>query len=268
MKIPMVIGDIKHGCKVTVTINEYEVTGKIHIHLLPGGESEIFLIHNNPECNGGTPYGTDYPFGSGVAFSWYVGAYPADKPINECCEEVQSIRLNSRSRDATEKSQVIINHNRLLGALGRTSRNPACSPEAQSAARMIAKEIKQRKDLMIGFSVTEEEKLSYAAKHEHRMDTVRRVKTSFGRIVSRQLSVNIPDHVLAEVSGSIMVALSPYEIEEFKGEELTDVYAACRKISVSAMTGTTPELMMSRSTRPGPTDGSWSESPTKTTAAR
>jgi len=37
--------------------------------------------------------------------------------------------------------------------------------------------------------------------------------------------------------------------------------------SVSRQTGTLPESMMSRRTQPGPTDGSWSTSPTRITAA-
>ena len=43
--------------------------------------------------------------------------------------------------------------------------------------------------------------------------------------------------------------------------------AAWRKISVSRTTGTAPEPMMSASTWPGPTDGSWSTSPTRISAA-
>ena len=40
-----------------------------------------------------------------------------------------------------------------------------------------------------------------------------------------------------------------------------------RKISVSSTTGTAPEAMMSASTLPGPTEGSWCTSPTSTTVA-
>ena len=43
--------------------------------------------------------------------------------------------------------------------------------------------------------------------------------------------------------------------------------AACRNTSVSRTTGTAPEPMMSASTWPGPTDGSWSTSPTRINAA-
>ena len=39
---------------------------------------------------------------------------------------------------------------------------------------------------------------------------------------------------------------------------------ACRKISVSDTAGTTPERSRWSSTFPGPTDGSWSGSPTST----
>src|SRR4051812_24127215 len=42
--------------------------------------------------------------------------------------------------------------------------------------------------------------------------------------------------------------------------------AACRNTSVSRTTGTMPEPMMSASTCPGPTEGSWSTSPTRITA--
>ena len=42
---------------------------------------------------------------------------------------------------------------------------------------------------------------------------------------------------------------------------------AWRKISVSRTTGTAPEAIRSASTVPGPTDGSWSTSPTSTTHA-
>ena len=44
--------------------------------------------------------------------------------------------------------------------------------------------------------------------------------------------------------------------------------AAWRKTSVKRTTGTAPEPMMSASTCPGPTDGSWSTSPTSSNAAR
>ena len=44
--------------------------------------------------------------------------------------------------------------------------------------------------------------------------------------------------------------------------------AAWRNISVSRTTGTAAESMMSASTWPGPTDGSWSTSPTRISAAR
>ncbi len=43
--------------------------------------------------------------------------------------------------------------------------------------------------------------------------------------------------------------------------------AACRNTSVSRITGTAPEPMMSASTCPGPTLGSWSTSPTSSSAA-
>ena len=43
--------------------------------------------------------------------------------------------------------------------------------------------------------------------------------------------------------------------------------AACRNTSVSRTTGTAPDAMMSASTWPGPTDGSWSMSPTISRAA-
>src|SRR5277367_1509225 len=43
--------------------------------------------------------------------------------------------------------------------------------------------------------------------------------------------------------------------------------AAWRKTSVKRMTGTAPEAMMSASTCPGPTEGSWSTSPTSSSAA-
>ena len=43
--------------------------------------------------------------------------------------------------------------------------------------------------------------------------------------------------------------------------------AACRNTSVSRTTGTAPEPMMSASTCPGPTEGSWSISPTISNAA-
>src|SRR5208282_1112643 len=43
--------------------------------------------------------------------------------------------------------------------------------------------------------------------------------------------------------------------------------AACRNTSVNRTTGTAPELMMSAKTCPGPTDGSWSISPTINSAA-
>ena len=43
--------------------------------------------------------------------------------------------------------------------------------------------------------------------------------------------------------------------------------AACRNTSVSRTTGTAPEAMMSASTWPGPTEGSWSMSPTISSAA-
>ena len=43
--------------------------------------------------------------------------------------------------------------------------------------------------------------------------------------------------------------------------------AACRNTSVSRTTGTRPELMMSASTCPGPTDGNWSTSPTSSRPA-
>src|SRR5271166_3537125 len=42
--------------------------------------------------------------------------------------------------------------------------------------------------------------------------------------------------------------------------------AACRNTSVKRTTGTAPEPMMSVSTCPGPTDGSWSISPTMSSA--
>src|SRR5277367_86703 len=42
--------------------------------------------------------------------------------------------------------------------------------------------------------------------------------------------------------------------------------AACRKTSVSRTTGTAPESMMSANTCPGPTEGSWSISPTMSSA--
>src|SRR6266851_702840 len=44
--------------------------------------------------------------------------------------------------------------------------------------------------------------------------------------------------------------------------------AAWRNISVKRTTGTAPEAMMSASTCPGPTEGSWSTSPTSSRAAR
>ena len=44
--------------------------------------------------------------------------------------------------------------------------------------------------------------------------------------------------------------------------------AAWRNTSVSRTTGTAPEPMMSASTCPGPTEGSWSTSPTRISAAR
>ena len=43
--------------------------------------------------------------------------------------------------------------------------------------------------------------------------------------------------------------------------------AACRKTSVNRTTGTAPEAMTSASTCPGPTEGSWSMSPTISSAA-
>ena len=43
--------------------------------------------------------------------------------------------------------------------------------------------------------------------------------------------------------------------------------AACRKTSVSRTTGMAPDPMMSARTCPGPTDGSWSMSPTMSSAA-
>src|SRR5271168_4444657 len=42
--------------------------------------------------------------------------------------------------------------------------------------------------------------------------------------------------------------------------------AACRNTSVSRTTGTAPESMMSANTCPGPTEGSWSISPTISSA--
>jgi len=41
------------------------------------------------------------------------------------------------------------------------------------------------------------------------------------------------------------------------------LFAAWRKTSVSRQTGSLPESMMSRSTQPVPTEGSWSTSPTR-----
>src|SRR6476660_5208935 len=46
------------------------------------------------------------------------------------------------------------------------------------------------------------------------------------------------------------------------------LWAACRNTSVRRTTGTAPDAMMSASTWPGPTDGSWSMSPTIKSAAR
>ena len=43
--------------------------------------------------------------------------------------------------------------------------------------------------------------------------------------------------------------------------------SACRNTSARRATGTRPDSMMSRSTWPGPTDGSWSTSPTSTSVA-
>ena len=45
------------------------------------------------------------------------------------------------------------------------------------------------------------------------------------------------------------------------------LWAACRNTSVSRTTGTAPEAMMSARTCPGPTEGSWSMSPTISSAA-
>src|SRR3979411_2292713 len=44
--------------------------------------------------------------------------------------------------------------------------------------------------------------------------------------------------------------------------------AACRNTSVKRTTGTAPDPMMSASTWPGPTEGSWSISPTISNDAR
>src|SRR6476661_3343119 len=46
------------------------------------------------------------------------------------------------------------------------------------------------------------------------------------------------------------------------------LWAACRNTSVRRTTGTAPDAMMSVSTWPGPTEGSWSMSPTIKRAAR
>ena len=45
------------------------------------------------------------------------------------------------------------------------------------------------------------------------------------------------------------------------------LWLACRKISVSRTTGTTLDAIRSASTEPGPTEGSWSTSPTRMTQA-
>jgi hypothetical protein len=45
------------------------------------------------------------------------------------------------------------------------------------------------------------------------------------------------------------------------------LWAACRKTSVNRTTGTAADVMMSAKTCPGPTEGSWSMSPTSSRAA-
>ena len=45
------------------------------------------------------------------------------------------------------------------------------------------------------------------------------------------------------------------------------LWLACRKISVSRTTGTTLDAIRSARTEPGPTEGSWSTSPTRMTQA-
>lgn len=232
MIIPKVIGDLTHGMRVKLNLNGCcPVEGAVHLHI-NNGYTAVYIIHHNPNASGAVPPANPYPFGDGHWFSWYICEYSDSQlPISRYFEDGSNLQVATRNRFSQEKSKVIVNHNALLGILGRVSKSELSSTEAQNAAREIAKQVKQRKDLMIGFSTTEEGKFSYASKTEHRMDTVRRIKTSFGRIVSRQLSAVAPDHVLGEVSGAIMSMSSPYLIEEFRGKRLTDVYAACNRIS-------------------------------------
>ena len=109
--------------------------------------------------------------------------------------------------------------------------------EMSNVTKNIIEAIQSNPNLLIAPSVETEGQFAYARAKEEKTSS-KRIRTTFGRIVTRQLKLSIPDHQLSQITAKLVALLWQSDgVKEYFGAELMSAYEMLEKYLSSCMTG-------------------------------